>query len=118
MEGIARPRLSAARRWLAPPFTALVFLVPCIVAVCRPEVPLQDPGTGWHLTSGRYILETGTIPGQDLFSFTAAGHEWISYCWLFEVFAAFLVKLGGLPLYTTVCMLAYGLVPVLVFRRM
>jgi hypothetical protein len=118
MEGVARPRLSVARRWLAPPFTALVFLVPCIVAVCRPEVPLQDPGTGWHLASGRYILETGTIPDRDLFSFTAVGHEWISYCWLFEVVGAFLVKVGGLPLYTTACMLAYGLVPVLLFRRM
>jgi hypothetical protein len=114
----ARLRVSAARRWLAPPFTALLFVVPLVVALSRPAAMLQDPGTGWHLATGRYIVETGSLPEHDFFSFTAAGHEWISYYWLFEVTGAYLVRLGGLPLFATACMLVYAFVPVLLFRRM
>src|SRR5205814_8319262 len=77
-----------------------------------------DPGIGWHLATGRYILATGSIPRHEIFSFTAAGHEWIPYYWLFEPAGAFLVRLGGLPLYETACMLVYAFVPALVFRRM
>jgi hypothetical protein len=111
------PRPSPLRRWLAPPFTAFVFLLHPVVTLCRPLVVFGDPGTGWHLVTGRYILETGSIPARDLFSWTAAGHPWISYCWLFEVAGALLVRLGGLPLFATVCTLIYAFVPVLVFRR-
>src|SRR5438094_2698501 len=86
------PEPSPLRRWLAPPFTAFVFGLHLVVVLARPGGLLQDPGTGWHLVTGRYILETGTIPACDLFSFTAAGHEWINYCWLFEVASAILVS--------------------------
>ena len=113
-----RHHASGVRRWLAPPFTALVFLVPLVVALCRPAGSLQDPGIGWHLASGRYILETGSIPARDVFSYTATGREWINYYWLFETAGAWLVKVGGLPLYATSCTLVYGFVPVLLFRRM
>ncbi len=111
------PEPSPLRRWLAPPFTAFVFGLHLVVVLAHPGALLQDPGTGWHLVTGRYILETGTIPAGDLFSFTAAGHEWINYCWLFEVASAILVRWGGLPLFATTCMLVYAFLPVLVFRR-
>jgi len=113
----AASRPSPLRRWLAPPFTAFVFLLHPVVTLCRPLVVFGDPGTGWHLVTGRYILETRSIPAGDLFSWTAAGRPWISYCWLFEVAGALLVQLGGLPLFATVCTLIYAFVPVLVFRR-
>ncbi|PYN82693.1 MAG: hypothetical protein DMD97_00485 [Candidatus Rokuibacteriota bacterium] len=111
------PEPSPLRRWLAPPFTAFVFGLHLVVVLAHPGGLLQDPGTGWHLATGRYILETGTIPAGDFFSFTAAGHEWINFCWLFEVASAILVRWGGLPLFATTCMLAYAFLPVLVFRR-
>src|SRR5207253_1792635 len=85
-------------------------------ALCRPGGLLQDPGTGWHLVTGRLILETGSIPAHDLFSYTAAGHEWINLAWLFEAASALLVRTGGLPLFATACVLVYAFLPVLVFR--
>jgi len=114
----ARPATSTIRRWLAPPFALFVFLIHPAIVLLRPAWQLGDPGIGWHLATGRYILATGSIPRHEIFSFTAAGHEWIPYYWLFETAGAFLVRLGGLPLYETACMLVYAFVPALVFRRM
>ena len=111
------PGSSPLRRWLAPPFTAFVFLIHPLVALCRPGGLLQDPGTGWHLVTGRLILDTGSVPARDLFSYTAAGHPWIDQSWLFDAGSALLVRLGGLPLFATVSVLVYAFIPVLVFRR-
>src|SRR5689334_9915220 len=105
------------RTWLAPPFTAFVFLIHFVVTACRPASVFSDPGTGWHLMTGQYILETGSIPREDVFSFTAAGRPWISYAWLFEATAAGLAKIGGLPLFAGAATVVYALIPVLVFRR-
>ena len=114
MTSRARP---GVRSWLALPFTALIFLIHPIIALSRPSAVFQDPGIGWHLVTGRWILESGTVPREDLFSFTALGRPWISYSWLFEAGGAALEKLGGLPLFATACVLIYALLPVLVFRR-
>ena len=114
----AIPRPAARlRAWLAPPFTAFVFLIHFGVTLSRPASVFSDPGTGWHLATGRYILETASIPREDAFSFTAAGRPWISYAWLFEAAAAGLTKIGGLPLFAGAATVVYALIPVLVFRR-
>src|SRR5207247_409235 len=112
-----RSQPSPLRHWLAPPFTAFVFLIHPLVALFRPGGVLQDPGTGWHLVTGRLILDTGSVPARDLFSYTAAGHPWIDQSWLFDAASALLVRLGGLPLFATVSVLVYASIPVLVFRR-
>src|SRR2546426_1126479 len=108
---------SPLRRWLAPPFTVFVFLIHPSLGLWRPGGLLQDPGTGWHLVTGRYILDTGSVPARDLFSYTAAGHPWIDQSWLFDATSALLVRLGGLPLFATVSALVYAFIPALVFRR-
>ncbi len=111
--------MSAARRWLLPPFTVVLFLLHLVVVwKMRADTILEDPGTGWHLVTGRYILETWSIPTHDMFSYTAAGKEWITDYWLFEVLSAALQRLGGLPLYAAVCTLIYGAIPVVLLRRM
>jgi hypothetical protein len=111
---VTSPRL---RSWLALPFTALVFLIHPIVALSRPVSVFQDPGIGWHLVTGRWILETRALPREDFFSFTALGRPWITYSWLFEAGGAALEHVGGLPLFAAACVLVYALIPVLVFRR-
>ena len=57
------------------------------------------------------ILETGTIPRVDSFSFTAAGRPWIDYYWAFQATVASLERIGGLPLVSIVWILAYALIP-------
>jgi hypothetical protein len=44
-----------------------------------------DPDLWWHLRTGQWIVETGHVPHSDLFSFTRAGHAWVSHEWLSEV---------------------------------
>ena len=47
--------------------------------------PATDPDLWWHLRTGQWIVETGHIPHSDPFSFTRAGHAWVSHEWLSEV---------------------------------
>lgn len=44
-----------------------------------------DPDYWWHLSTGRLIVDTGSVPHHDPFSFTAAGSRWIAHEWLSEV---------------------------------
>src|SRR5712675_2110088 len=44
-----------------------------------------DPDLWWHLRTGQLIVESGHVPHYDPFSFTRAGHAWISHEWLSEV---------------------------------
>jgi len=54
-----------------------------------------DPDLWWHLRTGQWIVETGHVPHSDPFSFTRAGHAWISHEWLSEVVFYQLWKHGG-----------------------
>ena len=54
-----------------------------------------DPDLWWHLRTGQWIVETGHIPHSDPFSFTRAGHAWVSHEWLSEVVFYELWKHGG-----------------------
>ncbi len=54
-----------------------------------------DPDLWWHLRTGQWIVETGHVPHTDPFSFTRAGHAWVSHEWLSEVVFYELWKHGG-----------------------
>src|ERR1700674_4120198 len=47
--------------------------------------PATDPDLWWHLRTGQWIVESGHVPHSDPFSFTRAGHPWVSHEWLSEV---------------------------------
>jgi hypothetical protein len=57
--------------------------------------PATDPDLWWHLRTGQLIVETGHVPHSDPFSFTRAGHAWVSHEWLSEVVFYELWKHGG-----------------------
>ena len=63
---------------------AIVFLL-VLFLVIR---PLFDPDTWFHLAFGNWVLKHGFIPWGDVFSWTAAGREWISSGWLSSIFIA------------------------------
>jgi hypothetical protein len=44
-----------------------------------------DPDFWWHLRTGQYLVETGSIPKSDIFSTVFYGKEWITHEWLSEV---------------------------------
>lgn len=63
---------------IAATFTAFAFALVMSSA-------LADGDTGWHIGTGRWILEHGQVPRTDPFSFSAAGRPWMAHEWLSEV---------------------------------
>jgi hypothetical protein len=56
-----------------------------------------DPDLWWHLATGRTIVETRSIPRQDVFSYTVPDHEWVTHEWLAQVMLYGIYRVGGLP---------------------
>src|SRR6202162_6154059 len=54
-----------------------------------------DPDLWWHLRTGQLIVESGHVPHSDPFSFTRAGHPWVSHEWLSDVVFYELWKRAG-----------------------
>ncbi len=75
--------------------------------------PIPPHDFWWHMATGRVILETGTIPQNDLFSYTRAGEPFFNQGWLAQLLMALIHRIGGLPLIIVVqalvLALAYGL---------
>jgi len=57
---------------------------------------IKDPDFWWHLKTGQYIVETRSIPRQDVFSYTVTGRKWITHEWLTQVIMIGLYSVGGL----------------------
>src|SRR4051812_37461722 len=56
---------------------------------------LIDPDTMWQITVGQWILDHGTVPTTDVYSFTMRGQPWISTQWLAQVGYALAYGLAG-----------------------
>ena len=54
-----------------------------------------DDDIFWHLASGRYIVEQGSIPSQEIFGYITAGIKWIPFEWGWEVMTFLIYKSGG-----------------------
>lgn len=82
-----------------------------------PKMMNIDGDLGRHLTIGRYILEEGKIPVQDIFSHTLAGQPLTPHEWLSQVIFAAAFRWLGLNGVILVCGLVIATAFWLVFRR-
>ncbi|MEX2260518.1 MAG: hypothetical protein WD696_01130 [Bryobacteraceae bacterium] len=57
---------------------------------------LSDGDTGWHIRTGELILDTGTVPAADPFSFSKPNAPWFAWEWLSEVVFALIHRAAGL----------------------
>ena len=57
---------------------------------------LNDGDTGYHIRAGEYILQTHSIPRQDIFSFHEPPLPWTAHEWLSEVIMAIVHRSFGL----------------------
>ncbi len=57
--------------------------------------PLADNSFFTHLSTGRLILERGSVPSRDPYTFTAAGEPWVVQSWLASWVYATVEALGG-----------------------
>jgi hypothetical protein len=77
------------RRWLCSRYFPVLFAALVAGAYLSfSQALFNDGDTSWHLAAGKMILETGSVPGTDPFSFTFFGRPWIAHEWLAEVILA------------------------------
>ncbi len=68
-----------------------------VVAFCSvlASFPLKDNSFLTHLATGRIILDSGSVPTSDPYTFTAGGADWTVQSWLASVAYAGAEQLGG-----------------------
>jgi len=81
-----------------PSIAQFLFLVVFLVLAFSPagKNMLADADTGYHIRAGDYILETRTVPKQDIFSYHYPPLPWTAHEWLSEVVMAVLHRAAGL----------------------
>ncbi len=92
------------KRNFAPSIADILFLVVAPLTAITRTVKLthSDGDLAAHIRMGQVILDTGTIPGRSLASFTASNDPLVAHAWLSEVILATLFSVGGLALVSVV----------------
>jgi len=91
----------------------VIFLL--ILVIAAPPLA-SDPGVGWHLMTGRWILDHQQIPHTDPFLWTTNGKTWICNQWLADLILYALYKIGS---WNALVIFCYGLpllVHLIIFR--
>jgi hypothetical protein len=70
-------------------------LAASVVAVLAALYHVRTYDTFFHLAAGRYIVEHGSVPTTDPFSFTHRGAPWLNHSWGFQVALATLQRALG-----------------------
>ncbi len=68
------------------------FLI-CVFSVTTYKI--EDDDFFWHLSTGRFIIENGYVPGTDVFGYATQNAEWIPFEWCWDVISYILYKIGG-----------------------
>jgi hypothetical protein len=83
-----------ARGWLTIDAAwAAVVLAGLFIVVEQRQIRPND--FWWHLRLGQLIVETGSIPSVEPFSFVIAGQEWLNQPWLAQVVLFATFEAGG-----------------------
>jgi tetratricopeptide (TPR) repeat protein len=62
----------------AYPVVRSIFILPVLLsALCAGLHTVADYDMGWHLATGRYVVQHHQIPRTDILSFTSAGKPWV-----------------------------------------
>lgn len=70
---------------------ALLFPILALLTIFK----MIDTDLWFHMKAGQVILETGRFIYKDIFSYTAAGREWLYHEWLFGVIAYNIYSIFG-----------------------
>lgn len=72
---------------------SLILLVLLGIVSCFKSI--YEPDVWWQIATGNWILENGTVPTIDVFSYTYEGEPWINVKWGSEVIMAFISNKFG-----------------------
>lgn len=79
------------RLFLCPGLTDLFGVVVVLAVIFRPL--MGDPGVGWHLLSGRLMIEHGEVLRVDPFLYLT--RPWVHNQWLADIIFAWIFSLGS-----------------------
>jgi hypothetical protein len=85
----------AAPRLRRPTLGELVVgaaLVATLVVICR---RVGDPDFWWHMETGSWIINHGSLPSHELFTYTVSGNAWADQEWGSEVLGDLIFRAGG-----------------------
>lgn len=74
-------------------FALLAGLAAFALAAFSPGL-LNDGDTYWHIRAGEWMIAHGSVLRADVFSYTAAGHDWQTQEWLAEILMALSWRAG------------------------
>lgn len=57
--------------------------------------PAIDPDTGWHIATGRFIVEHHQIPKTDIFSYSLPNHPYIAHSWASDILMFYVNRASG-----------------------
>lgn len=83
-------RISTSELFFLTVLVLWSFLVSCF--------PLRNMDIWWHLRTGELILERGTVPYYDWFTFIDFDRPWIDLHWGFQILVTWLYRWGGVDL--------------------
>jgi hypothetical protein len=66
-----------------------------VAAVAATATKIRSNDLWWHLAAGRWMLDNGSIPRADPFSFTSGGLPWVDHGWLWQLAAILIERAGG-----------------------
>jgi hypothetical protein len=72
-------------RWLPSPYALFAIVVAALLGTLSAVRGPVDADYWWHVTVGRLIVESASVPSTDPFSFTWLGQPWTPHEWLGEV---------------------------------
>jgi hypothetical protein len=85
----------------APRFSATAgvqafLVVLCLLSLITVQMDnfAMDPGVGWHLAAGRYVISQGEIPRVDPFLSSPQPRPWIADQWLGSTLLYALIRAG------------------------
>jgi hypothetical protein len=111
---------SARWAWrMMPCLTDIAFLLPAGLLFCKlggTKTLFADGDTGWHIRTGEWILQHGTVPTHDLFSYTKPGQAWFAWEWVWDLLFALIHGVWGLAGVGFVTVLLLGAISVLLYK--
>ncbi len=115
---LGKPTFGWGVRFL-PSLTDVVILFPLLFLLLKMQgvsTLLGDGDTGWHIRTGEWILQHGTVPHVDIFSFSKPGQPWFAWEWGWDACFALIHQAGGLSAVVFVNIILLGVVFALLFR--
>ncbi len=104
---------------ILPSFSDIAFLFPMaalFLMLQGARTILGDSDTGWHIRTGDWIRQNGSVPRTDIFSFTKAGQSWFAWEWLWDVLFSCIHSAFGLSGIVLANALILSAVSVLLYR--